>query len=193
MQRSTKIALIVVGAVVLVVAIALILYFTLRPKTVSQNTPVRSDSEKPSGKKFGGWTEQDLSNPQTLADARALAVIATNSIQDKPNFQFKFTKPTIDVTDLTSQVVNGTNYRLEYSIEDDEGDHVLFVTAIMFRPLQAPITQTQVIKTDYAFENVNRLDKNQPVTSLDKNSGMAKSTTQQRQNSTVRRRTGGGA
>lgn len=159
-----------------------------RTSNVSHRTPVRSDSEKPSKKTVGGWTEQDLSNPKILADARALAVIATKSIQDEPNFDFSFSNPTIDVTDLTTQVVNGTNYRLEYSIEDEDGDHVLFVTATMYRPPQAAITQAEVVKKDYALENVNRADKKQPVTTLHPNMKLA--TSQQSRKTSRRRRAG---
>ncbi len=104
----------------------------------------------------GGWTEQDLSNPKIQADAHALAVITTDHIQDEPNFQFSFSNSTIDVTDFTTQVVNGTNYRIEYSIRDKEGDHVLYVTATLYRPPQAAIRNAEVVKKDYALENVNR-------------------------------------
>ena len=147
---------------------------------VSRNTPIKSDSEKPSQKTVGGWTEQDLENPQVLADARSLAVIATDKIQAEPGLAFRFAKPTIDVTDLQSQVVSGTNYRIEYVVEDDDGDHVLFVTALMYRPLQAPITRSEIVKYDYALENVNRSDKKQPTTVLDRNQGMATTATQKR-------------
>jgi len=147
---------------------------------VSRNTPIKSDSERPSKKTVGGWTEQDLENPQVLADARSLAVIVTNKIQAEPNLSFHFSKPIIDVTDIQSQVVNGTNYRIEYVVEDDEGDHKLFVTALMYRPLQAPITRSEIVKYDYALENVNRSDKKQPTTVLDRNQGMAMTTTQKR-------------
>lgn len=120
---------------------------------VSRNTPVRSDNES---KKFGGWTEQDLSNPKIMSEARELARVTTNNIQAEPNFGFNFNESTIDVTDLTTQVVNGTNYRIEYSIRDSDGDHVLFVTATLFRGTQTPFNKAEVVKKDYALENVNR-------------------------------------
>jgi hypothetical protein len=155
---------------------------------VSSRTPIQSDSEKPTRKTVGGWTEQDLTNPKILSDARALAVVATQNIQDERGLQFHFSNPTIDVTDLQSQVVNGTNYRIEYVIEDSDGDHVMFVTALMYRSLQDPITRAQVVSKDYAIENVNRADKKQPTTKLDKTSTIASSTTQKRQH--VRRHGG---
>jgi len=108
------------------------------------------------GGTVGGWTEQDLSNPKIKADAHTLALITTDNIQNEPNFQFSFSNSTIDVTDLTTQVVNGTNYRVEYSIRDKEGDHVLYVTATLYRPPQAAIRNAEVVKKDYALENVNR-------------------------------------
>lgn len=122
----------------------------------SRNTGGGGGNGQERTKTVGGWTEQDLSNPKILSDARALAAVVTKSIQDEPNFQFSFNNSTTEITDLTTQVVNGTNYRIEYSIRDTEGEHVLYVTATLYRPPQAAISQAEVVKKDYALENVNR-------------------------------------
>ncbi len=148
-----------------------------------KNTPATSKGGGKSGIKgaVGGWTDQDLSNPTRLAEARDLAVIATNHIQDDPKVEFTFSNPTIDVLNFKTQLVNGTNYRLEYSVEDSAGDHILYVTAVMYRPIQAPITRAEVVATDYALENINR-----SIEQKDRNS--VTSTAQQNKRSTRRPR-----
>ncbi len=187
MRQSTRIVIIVTSIVAILLIIGLVLYFTLRPKNKASSQNVNGNGDASTKKTVGGWTEQDLSNSKILSDAKALALVATKDIQDEPNFQFSFNNSTIEVTDLTTQVVNGTNYRIEYSIQDTEGDHVLYVTATLYRPPQASPMQAEVVKKDYALENVNRPRARQERT-MDKNASLA--TTQGAKKRFTRRRQG---
>lgn len=180
MRQSTRIVIIVTSIVAVLLIVGLTLYFTLRSKSKTSSSGSSGNGGGNAIKKtVGGWTEQDLSNARTMSDAKALALVTTKSIQDEPNFQFSFNNSTIEVTDLTTQVVNGTNYRIEYSIRDTEGDHVLYVTATLYRPPQASPTQAEVVKKDYALENINRPRAKQERTG-DKNAQFAAAQPKQR-------------
>lgn len=102
----------------------------------------------------GGWTEQDLNNPQKLEEAKQLAMIATKEIYK--DVEMKGTDySTIDVSLLKTQVVNGINYKIEYSIKDKDGDNILWVTADLWRPAGQPIQRSQVTHTNNEIENIN--------------------------------------
>lgn len=194
--KTKKILLITIPIAVVVIAALLVVFLVVIPKlNVNRSTPIRTRGGKPSTKVVGGWTDQDISNPQILADAKELAIIATKNILDEKNFDFDFDEPVIEITNLQSQVVNGTNYRLEYSVEDTKGGHVLYVTALMYRGLQQPVSRSEVVKKDYAYENINRpADGQTPQTiSLnDKNATKATSTADIQRRSTMKPRPGRG-
>jgi hypothetical protein len=121
----------------------------------------RSQKKTRNNSTVGGWTEQDLENPQILNDAKQLAIVATKDIAKDVTVK-GIDYDTINISYLTSQVVNGTNYRIEYSIKDRDGDNIVWVTAQMFRAIQDPISRAQVVDTDYQVENINISQKDRP-------------------------------
>jgi|SRR5579872_1568643 len=126
-------------------------------------------------KSVGGWTAQDLANPQVQATAKELAIVATKDVNREKGLRFSWSEPTIEVRRFQSQVVNGTNYIIEYSVEDREGDHILFNTATMYRPLGAQASQAEVVSKDYALENINKQPGGTSGQTPDKNGQMATS------------------
>jgi len=129
-------------------------------------------AQKSSKGTVGGWTAQDLSDPMVQQTAKQLAIVATKEINSEGNVRFNWSEPTIEIRRFQSQVVNGTNYILEYSVEDKEGDHILFNTATMYRALQSPISQTQIVSKDYALENINKQPGGTSGQTPDKNAKM---------------------
>lgn len=127
---------------------------TAKKRNGSTGKTTLSATRKPNTGGPGGWTEQDLTNAQTLEDAKQLAVVSTKDIMRDVDLK-GIDLSTIDVSYLQSQVVNGLNYRLEYSIKDKDGDNIMWVTALLWKPAGQPPSRAQVVQSDYNIENIN--------------------------------------